>query len=241
MVKVPTHRFCGLLSAAVLAQGVLGPIPARGQASADPQNLEIVPAKKAHKLILKQHTPDYPAIAKINYIQGRVRVQAIVDSGGEVAEAHVVKGHPFLAVAALRAIRDWLFKPARSRAGPEKFQTFVDVNFALHTRKVIQLPDKPEMDLKRQVHPPELLDKLPNTDSADIVRMRILVSSEGRVLDSLPLLPSANHLREARRIIANWTFRPARWGAMAVPWYLEVDVPVETWPAAQGGADPGGR
>jgi TonB family protein len=232
---------CGLVFITALAQGGLGPASAFGQAPSNSPYLEVLPAKKANKLLLKQHTPEYPAIAKINYIQGQVRIQAIVTSEGEVAEVHVVRGHPFLAVAALKAIRNWLFKPAKSRQGPAEFQTFVDVNFALHTRKIVPLPDKPESDLTRQVRPPELLEKLPDTETGEVVRLRVLVGSKGEVLDAQPLLATANHLREARRVVANWSFRPARWGAVAVPWYLDVDVPVETWPAAQGGADPGGR
>jgi TonB family protein len=236
-----TRPIGALVIVAALAQGVAGPITARGQAASESQSLEVLPPKKANKLLLKQHTPDYPAIAKMNYIQGQVRVQAIVTREGEVAEAHVVRGHPFLAVAALKAIRNWLFKPAKSRQGPAEFQTFVDVRFSLHPRKVFPLPDKPESDLGRQVRPPELLEKLPDAESRETVRLRVLVGPEGEVLDSQPLVASANHLREARRVVANWSFRPARWGAMAVPWYLEVDVPIETRPAAQGSADPGGR
>jgi len=224
-----------------LAGGALEPGFVHGQSPIDPENLEILPAKKANKLILRQPPPEYPTIAKMNYIEGEVRVQAIVVSGGEVAEAHVVKGHPFLAVAALKAIRNWLFKPAQSRPGPAAFQTMVDVKFHLHSRKLRMWPDKPERDLDRQIRPPELLEKRGNTDTAEKVKMRILVSEEGLVLDAQPLLPSANHLREARRIVASWSFRPAYWGAMAVPWYLDVEVPVETWPAAQGGTNPDGR
>jgi len=221
--------------------GVVWAVVASAQMPANPHQLEILPPHKANKFLIKQHPPEYPAIAKLNYIQGEVRVQAIVDSGGEVAEAHVVKGHPFLAVAALKAIRNWLFKPARARPGPPAFQTIVDVKFALRTRKLNLFPQKPEKDLDRQVRPPELLEKPEYSDAAEKVRMRVLVSSEGRVLDAQPLLAWSNHSRYAERIVANWSFRPARWGAMPVPWYMEVDVPIETWPTGHGAADAGGR
>ena len=30
---------------------------------------------------------------------------------------------------------------------------------------------------------------------------------------------------EARQLVDCWKFLPARWGTIAVPWYLELDVP----------------
>lgn len=201
---------------------------------------EVIPSRKATKFLIHNETPAYPPIARINYIQGRVSVQALVDGSGEVKEAHVVRGHPFLAVAALKAIRNWLFKPARSRQGPATFLTYVDVRFSLQTRRLSPFPSKPEADLNRQVIPPELAEYLPEKGNRKTVRMRILVGPDGRVVDSVPLGVPEPESREARRVIANWTFRPARWGALAVPWYLEVDVPVETWPTAQRGPETGG-
>lgn len=225
-----------------MLHGARFPMPAWSQSPNEHTDPEMLSGKKADRLLVKRPAPEYPAIAKINYIQGQVRVHAVVGSGGEVSEAHVVRGHPFLAVPALKAIKNWIFKPAKSRSGPKEFQTVVDVNFTLHNRKIIPTPAKPEEDLRRQVHPPELLETLVNADTAEMVRMKVLVSSEGHVLDSQPLRSSSNHMQEARRVVANWNFRPARWGAIAVPWYMEVDVPVVApWPAPQGSADPGGR
>ncbi len=202
---------------------------------------EIIPSRRANKFLVRNAPPDYPAIAKLNYIQGRVSVQTIVDHDGEVVEAHVVKGHPFLAVAALKAIRNWLFKPAHNRQGPPHFLTYVDVKFSLQTRRFSAFPDKPEHDLNRQIQPPELVEQVRHSGSGKLIRLRVLVGPDGRVMDSVPLAATIRELNEARRIVSSWTFRPARWGAMAVPWYLEVDVPVESWPAAEPRPEIGGE
>lgn len=186
----------------------------------------VIPAGKAHKLLIHNVAPDYPPIAKMNYIQGRVSVQALVDGSGGVKEAHVMKGHPFLAVAALKAIRNWLFKPAQSRQGPARFLTYVDVKFSLQTRRLSPFPDRPEADLDRQVQPPERADHPPNEEGGRSVRLRVLVDPEGRVMDAVSAGASDAELINARQVVQHWTFRPARWGAIAVPWYLEVDVPV---------------
>ncbi|MBI1983180.1 MAG: energy transducer TonB [Acidobacteria bacterium] len=142
----------------------------------------------ATKLLVSQVQPEYPSVAKFNFIQGSVRMQVTVTSAGNVGEAHVINGHPILAASALRAVRRWLFRPFRTTHGPAAFSTLVDVVFSLQSKKLTQLPSQPEEYLDRQV------------------------------------------------IVGCWTFKPARWGSVAIPWYLDVDVPVEAWMASRGAA-----
>ncbi|MBI4164474.1 MAG: energy transducer TonB [Acidobacteria bacterium] len=197
-----------------------------------PPSPQVISSRRATKFLIHNQTPHYPPIAKMNYIQGKVSVQTWVDDSGEVREAHVVRGHPFLAMAALNAIRSWLFKPAHSRQGPASFMTYVEVNFSLQSRRFGEFPARPEADLNRQVLPPELAIEIANKENSRTVRLRILVGPDGHVMDSVPLTASQRNLNDARHVVANWIFRPARWGAIAVPWYLEVDVPIESLPAA---------
>lgn len=210
-------------------------IAAAGCAESGPDSAlpDFIPSKIATKFLVRNAAPEYPALAKMNYIQGRVSVQTFVDSGGEVTEVHIVKGHPFLAVATLKAIHNWLFTPAHDRQGPPNFLTYVEVQFSLQGRKYNQVPAKPETDLDRQVQPPELVDDVPPSENGKAVRMRVLVGADGKVLDSMPLGATADELREARRVLAGWSFRPAHWGAMPVPWYIEVSVPIAIWPTAE--------
>jgi TonB family protein len=225
---------------ALLAGCWLAALPAAAQETPS-QGLEVLNPKKAAKYILKQEVPEYPPLARVNFIQGSVRLLVKVGREGQVSEAHILAGHPFLAVAALKAIRNWVYRPARSRPAPAEFQTFVDMNFALRYRKLEQLPRQPEMDLRRQVRPPELAEKPAESPSAATLRLRLLVGPEGSVVDSQPLAGMAMMLDEARENVSRWKFRPARWGTLAVPWYLEVDVPVQGWPASRAAADPGGQ
>jgi TonB family protein len=177
----------------------------------------------------------------MNYIQGKVRVLVTVGEDGNVSEVHVVKGHPFLALAVLKAVSNWVYQPAGQRRGPREFMTFVDVQFSLQFKQIEQMPREPELDLKRQIHPPKLLEKLADFSHAIHVPLRVLVGPEGDAVDSLPLEGDSTLLAKARRIVDGWRFQPAHWGTLPVPWYLDVDVPVETWPAAQTAADAGGR
>ena len=183
--------------------------------------------RTASKLLLTQVKPEYPPLAKVNYIRGRVRMQVTVAPSGRVREAHVLHGHPFLAASALKAIRRWVYRPFMTGSGPAEFQTLVDMNFALRPKNVERFPTQPEQDLTRQIRPPEVLAKREGAASAGSVRLRVLVGEEGQVIDSTPLAGSPSRFEAARSEIGRWKFQPARWGSLVVPWYLDVDVPVE--------------
>ncbi|MBZ5514254.1 MAG: energy transducer TonB [Acidobacteriia bacterium] len=207
----------------------------------DAQDLTVLTEKKATKLLVKQQVPEYPAVARVNFIQGDVRVIATVDEAGTVSEVHVVSGHPFLALAALKAVGKWLFLPAHKRQGPREFRTYLDIRFALRSNRIEEMPPEPERDLKRQIRPPVLLERLSHPFHAISIPLRVLVGPKGEVVDSVPLEAAIAGLAEARRIVDRWKFQPARWGALAVPWYLDVDVPVERWSAARTPGDSPGQ
>lgn len=55
--------------------------------------------------------PCYPAIARAARVSGQVTVEIVIDESGEVVWARVVKGHPLLHLAALKAARQRTFEP----------------------------------------------------------------------------------------------------------------------------------
>jgi TonB family protein len=189
--------------------------------------------KDAAGLILAQGKPEYPPLAKVNYIQGKVHIQVLVSSEGKVIEANVVEGHPFLAAAALNSVRRWMYKPLKTAAGNIPFVTLVDVNFSLRSTHVDKLPPDAEKDLSRQIRPPAVLDKPPA--HAPLVHIRVLVNDEGQAIDVNPIEGFPSHYSAALRFAEHCKFQPARWGPLAVPWYLEVDVPAEDHPASAVG------
>jgi len=200
-----------------------------------------VDAAMASSLLLRHPTPEYPVLARVNYIQGRVRMELLVSRDGRVFRVHVLRGHPFLAVAALRAVRRWIYRPFDSGFGPEPFSTVIDVNFSLQTRKLLdQFPADPEKDLGARVQPPAVLNPPAESHSASHVVVHVLVDSEGHALDSCALSGPTQDFEQAQKLVQGWAFRPAHWGALAVPWYLDVIVPVEHWATPRAAADPGG-
>jgi len=187
-------------------------------------------------LLLSQFPPGYPVLAKVNYIQGRVRVRLTVDTEGKVVNAHVLSGNPLLAAAVLNSVAGWRYRPYVARGGPTAFETKLEVNFSLRTNRMDLVPTQAESDFGRQVKPPEVVTEPgTSTATASSVRLRLLVSAEGKVIDSEILKGIPALLEKATRVITRWSFRPARWGTLAVPWYLDVDVPVDHGNMQAGG------
>lgn len=210
---------CGFLSAGIAL--------AQTQTSEPPPLM--LNRKNATNRILAQTKPEYPPVAKVNYIQGKVRLQVLVSAEGKVAEANVVQGHPFLAAAALKAVRRWLYVPFRTDRGPVAFVTLVDVNFALHHMIQDQFPPEAEEYLRRQVRPPSIMT--PPATQAFVKHLRVLVGDDGRAMDVNPVEGFPYQYETALKQVQEYQFRPARWGPLAVPWYLDIDVPTPEQPS----------
>jgi TonB family protein len=195
----------------------------------------------AKRLLTRQVIPDYPPLAKINYIQGPVDLRVVVTPTGKVGSVHVLRGEALLAAAALRAIRRWHYRPYIGAHGPVSFETRVHIKFALRIRRLSRLPLHPAKDLARQVHPPQILQAPAGKLTKRSVRMRVLVGENGSVLDAEPVGGTNKDAAPARSTLLGWKFRPARWGTLAVPWYLDVEVPVAGRAANADPASPASR
>ena len=209
--------------------------PVSAQGIEEQQQIPALGAKQASRLLFFQISPEYPVLAKVNYIEGRVQVQLVVSPDGTVASAHVLSGNPLLAAAVLDSVQAWRYHPYVGKGGPTSFRTRVDVNFAIGKRDLDLVPTQAESDFRRQVKPPEVLTGPENASGTDpSVRLRLLVSDKGKVMDSEFLKGIPSLFERAMKIIKRWSFRPARWGTLTVPWYLDVDVSVDNNPAQAG-------
>jgi TonB family protein len=171
--------------------------------------------------------PEYPPVAKVNLIQGNVRLEVKVTPRGKVFEVHVIDGEAILAAAALNSVRKWLYRPYLSKGMAEPFSSYVVVRFNLHRHSLQeQLPDHANDDLEKQVHPPEVISQPRLNASAPGIPMKVLVGADGQVMDATSPKSEGPEIELARKSLQSWRFRPARWGAIAVAWYLTVTVPV---------------
>lgn len=196
-----------------------------------------LPSGSAKKRMLHSPEPKYPVLAKMNYIQGAVRLELVIDESGNVSSIRVRRGHPFLAIAALEAVRQWRYKPLELEGRATEVRTVALVNFRLRRKKVTKkylTPARAEKDLISRVTPPALLaPKHPGmngeagpVENQESVRVRVLLDKKGRVVDGHFMSAGKGNLSMVLEQIAEWKFKPAHFGTLPVPWYMEVDVPL---------------
>jgi protein TonB len=82
-------------------------------------------------LLLKKVNPKYPNKARENRIQGTVVLHAVISKDGDIADLTVVSGDPLLAKSALKAVKQWKYKPYLLQGRPVEVDTQITVNFTL--------------------------------------------------------------------------------------------------------------
>lgn len=75
--------------------------------------------------------PTYPEVARAAKVSGQVGVKVVIDESGRVVWARVVKGHPLLQLAALRAACRVTFEPYTCRARGVKAVEYILYDFKL--------------------------------------------------------------------------------------------------------------
>jgi TonB family protein len=81
--------------------------------------------------LVKQVTPAYPAVARTARVQGTVIVEASITETGAVEDIKVVEGHPMLIAAAVDAVRQWRYEPARLNGVATRVSARITVHFRL--------------------------------------------------------------------------------------------------------------
>jgi protein TonB len=81
--------------------------------------------------LISSTSPIYPSQASLQRVQGDVVVDALVDDRGRVTEAKALSGSPLLQQAAINAVRNWKYEPARLDGEAVSTHTQVRVSFRL--------------------------------------------------------------------------------------------------------------
>jgi len=90
--------------------------------------------------------PSYTPEGKAERIQGVVIVQAEIDENGRVADVETLKGLPAgLTEAALEAIRQWRFEPARDASG-EAIRVLYNLTINFRLADEAKAPEAPGGD-----------------------------------------------------------------------------------------------
>lgn len=81
--------------------------------------------------VVRQVPPTYPEMARQSELEGVVMVQIGVNEFGDVVEATVVQGVAGLNQAAIDAVMQWKFTPARQRDVPVPVRIVIPIRFSL--------------------------------------------------------------------------------------------------------------
>src|SRR6266478_3029771 len=82
--------------------------------------------------LIKSVPPTYPALAKSNHVAEDVTMDALVDPAGNVTGVKVISGPTLLQEAAMAALRQWKYEPARLDGRPVSFHLNVTVKFRIN-------------------------------------------------------------------------------------------------------------
>jgi TonB family protein len=81
--------------------------------------------------LLKSVPPIYPAAARTQRISGNVQIDALIDASGKVSTMKVISGPALLHEAAMTALKQWKYEPAKLDGNPTPMHLTVTVQFRL--------------------------------------------------------------------------------------------------------------
>jgi protein TonB len=90
-----------------------------------------VGGSQQQKKLVKKVTPKYPPEAKAKGIQGTVKLEAVIDREGAVADLKVLGGPEELVPPSLEAVKQWKYEPTLLNGEPVDVITEIEVNYKL--------------------------------------------------------------------------------------------------------------
>jgi hypothetical protein len=81
--------------------------------------------------LIKKVTPEYPGVARREYLQGTVKMHALIGKDGSLVKLYVLSGYCSLAEASIEAVRQWKYSPTSLLGSPVEVDTEIEVIFTL--------------------------------------------------------------------------------------------------------------
>jgi TonB family protein len=214
----------------------LGTLRAQDPSAGTTDHPLVLSHKEEARLALVRSIPDYPAVARVNYLEGPVLLTLTVNARGLVTNVHVLKGDAILAAAALKAASRWIYSPLAAPAGRSGFITTVKLRFTLRGMGAGHLPPDAERDFLRQIKPAQIV-RPPEDERPEVtIHMRLLVNDDGEVVDRQTFDTENPRFKAACETLRSWKFSAARWGTLPIASYLDVNVPVHSSPVMRTAA-----
>lgn len=104
---------------------------------AAPGRIRVGEAVQEQRLI-RRVDPVYPPLAQQARIQGIVRLSLLISREGTVANVTVLSGHPLLTVAAIDAVKQWVYQPTLLNGAPVEVVTSASVPFNLDPAVIVK-------------------------------------------------------------------------------------------------------
>ncbi len=124
--SIPLIAIALVLSAMLAAQETSDPAQTPKSSQADSSKRGIVEGTLIHQV-----APVYPWEAKVNDIEGPVILSAVISKDGSVKNIHVVSGPKELSPAAVKAVKQWRYKPYFLNGEPVEVDTQITINFEI--------------------------------------------------------------------------------------------------------------
>jgi TonB family protein len=90
-----------------------------------------VPASEGARHLVKHVPPDYPNLAAMAHIQGKVILEIKIATDGSATLLRALSGHPLLVQSAMDAVKHWKYEPFLLNGATVPVQTHVYIFFAL--------------------------------------------------------------------------------------------------------------
>jgi periplasmic protein TonB len=83
----------------------------------------------ANSLLLHSVEPRYPEEARRQHLHGDVRLEILIDKEGKVASVKTLSGEPILVDAAIKAVKQWRYRPYLLNGDPVEVESTVTIKF----------------------------------------------------------------------------------------------------------------
>jgi protein TonB len=90
-----------------------------------------LPEDLARSLLVDKVQPSYPEQAVRAGVQGAVTLQAWIAADGSIRDLKLVDGSLLLGKAAVKAVKQWRYKPYLRNGVAVEAETYVTINFKL--------------------------------------------------------------------------------------------------------------
>jgi TonB family protein len=96
-----------------------------------PKRIRVSPAVADRRLLCATLIPLYPPEAKAKHLEGTVVLKALIGSDGAIKTLTPLSGDPVFVEPAIRAVKDWRYRPYKIKGISVEIETEITVNFTI--------------------------------------------------------------------------------------------------------------